>query len=35
VLVERTRDGIPLAPGTWKALEKAAGDLGVAMPETL
>jgi ureidoglycolate dehydrogenase (NAD+) len=35
VLVERTRDGIPLAPGTWKALEKSAGELCVAMPETL
>jgi ureidoglycolate dehydrogenase (NAD+) len=35
VLVERTRDGIPVAHGTWKALEAAAKDLGVAMPETL
>ena len=35
VLVERTRDGIPVAHGTWKALEAAAKDLGVPMPETL
>jgi ureidoglycolate dehydrogenase (NAD+) len=35
VLVERGRDGIPIAPGTWRALTEAADRLGVEMPESL
>ncbi len=35
VLVERSRDGIPIAPGTWRALSEAADRLGVEMPESL
>lgn len=35
VLVERSRDGIPIAPGTWRALTEAADRLGVEMPESL
>jgi ureidoglycolate dehydrogenase (NAD+) len=35
VLEERSRDGIPLAPGTWRALEETADRLGVDMPGTL
>jgi ureidoglycolate dehydrogenase (NAD+) len=35
ILVERRRDGIPLAPGTWRRLAEAAAPLGVAMPETM
>jgi ureidoglycolate dehydrogenase (NAD+) len=35
VLEERSRDGIPLAPGTWRALGEAAESLGVDMPATL
>ncbi|NQU72857.1 MAG: Ldh family oxidoreductase [Rhodospirillales bacterium] len=34
-LLARERDGIPIAPGTWKALEQATANLGVKMPETL
>ncbi len=32
VLEERGRSGIPLAPGTWRALSEAAESLGVDMP---
>ena len=35
VLEERSRDGIPLAPGTWRALGEAAESLGVDLPATL
>ena len=35
VLTERTRDGIPLAPGTWDRLAEVATDLGLSLPETL
>ena len=35
VLEERSRDGIPLAPGTWRALSEAAENLGVDMPEKI
>ena len=35
VLEERTRDGIPIAPGTWRALAQAAAEHGVDMPATV
>ncbi len=35
VLVKRRRDGIPIAPGTWRALTEAADRLGVDLPATL
>ncbi len=35
VLEERRRDGIPIAPGTWRALGEAADQLGVDLPEKI
>ena len=35
VLEERSRDGIPLAPGTWRALREVAESLGVGKPERM
>jgi LDH2 family malate/lactate/ureidoglycolate dehydrogenase len=35
VLEERSRSGIPLAPGTWRALGESAASLGVDMPATV
>ncbi len=35
VMVERSNDGIPLAPGTWDALSEAATQHGIDMPEPL
>ena len=33
--VERRRDGIPLARGTWKKIEALAYDMGLALPQSL
>jgi LDH2 family malate/lactate/ureidoglycolate dehydrogenase len=35
VFEDRSRNGIPLAPGTWRALGEAAADLRVDMPATM
>ncbi len=35
VLEARSRDGIPIAPGTWRALGEAADQVGVDLPERI
>ena len=35
VLKERSRDGIPLDPGTWQVLSEAAERFGVDRPESM
>lgn len=35
IRVERDRDGIPLAPGTWAALLEISAEHGIDMPETM
>ena len=35
ILADRTKNGIPLPPGTWDRLKAEADKLGIAMPENL